>query len=120
MDDWENFAKKAFNLFVGGVSLAVEETQKMLQEMGEQVQILADEAIKEGEAKYNEWCSQQQHYENQPREELRQKLWILLHGDTDLAERLVDLARQKHPNRSEDWYWEKVIYDLERDRDRSR
>ena len=121
MDDWEDFAKKAFNLFVGGVSLAVEETQKRLQEMGDQIQILAEEAIKEGEAKYNEWCSQnesysqQQNYYSKPTEELRRKLWTLVHGDNDLAERLLESARRNHPNRSEDWYWEKVIYDLERD-----
>jgi len=45
MDDLENFTKQAFNFFVEGVSLAVEETQKMLEDVGEQFQTLADEMI---------------------------------------------------------------------------
>lgn len=36
--------------------------------------------------------------------------------DRDVAERLVSSARRSNPGRSEQWYWEKVIYDLNRDR----
>jgi len=32
------------------------------------------------------------------------------------AERLVGRAMSLHPGKPENWYWEKVIWDLERDR----
>ena len=118
MDDLENFTKKAFNFFVEEVSQAFEETQKMLQEVGNRVQTLADEMIQEGERQCNEWFNEQPFYSSQPREELRRKLYPLVHGDWNLAERLLDSARRSNPGHSEDWYWEKVIYDLERDHQR--
>jgi hypothetical protein len=40
----------------------------------------------------------------------------LLNGDSRAATRLVRHARLKNPGRSEIWYLEKVIFDLERDR----
>lgn len=116
MDDLENFIKQSFDSFVEEASHAFEETQKMLQEARDQIQILADEMIREGEAKYNEWFNQQPSYSSRPREELRRRLFPLVHGDWNLAERLLESVRRNHPGRSEDWYWEKVIYDLERDR----
>lgn len=115
MNDLENFTKQMFNFFVEEVSQAFEETQIMLQEVGNQVQIIADEIIQEGERQYNEWFNEQSSYSNQPREELRQRLFPLVHGDWNLAARLLDAVRKNNPGHSEDWYWEKVIYDLERD-----
>lgn len=47
---------------------------------------------------------------------LRKKLMRLLHDDRETANRLLSQAKLKHPNRSVDWYVDKVIYDLERDR----
>lgn len=47
---------------------------------------------------------------------LRKKLLRLLHDDRDTANRLLSQAQRKNPNRSVDWYTDKVIYDLERDR----
>ncbi|WP_017316248.1 hypothetical protein [Mastigocladopsis repens] len=47
---------------------------------------------------------------------LQQKLLSLLHNDWDAANRLLAKVKMKNPNRSVDWYVEKVIYDLERDR----
>ena len=44
------------------------------------------------------------------------KLRRLIGADRDIVARLVQRLRQKHPGRAEDWYWEKAIYDLERDR----
>ncbi|MEA5470546.1 hypothetical protein [Spirulina sp. 06S082] len=41
-----------------------------------------------------------------------------LQGDAKLAERLLDQARLKYPGKSERWYIEKVIYDINRDRGR--
>ncbi|MCL1472800.1 hypothetical protein [Argonema antarcticum] len=115
MDDLETFTKKAFYLVIGGISLTCENIGKTLQELGEQAPIVVDEMIKEGEAKFNEWYSEQQNPSIRPREELRQRLFVLVKGDWDLAERLLHQARENNPGRSEDWYWEKVIYDLERD-----
>lgn len=37
-------------------------------------------------------------------------------GNAQIAERLVSNLRAKHPDRPENWYWEKAIFDLERDR----
>ena len=119
MDDLENFVKQAFESFVEEVNHALEDTEKMLQEVGEQAQIFADEMIREGEAKFNEfnkWLNEQQNHSNQPRWELRQRLFTLVQGDWNLAERLLDSAKMNYPGQTEDWYWEKVIYDLERDR----
>lgn len=45
---------------------------------------------------------------------LRQELFALVHGEQDLAKRLIDWEKRKHPNKSERWYLEKVIYDLRR------
>lgn len=47
---------------------------------------------------------------------LQKKLLRLLHDERDTANRLLYQVKLKNPNRSVDWYAEKVIYDLERDR----
>lgn len=47
---------------------------------------------------------------------LQKKLLRLLHDDRDTANRLLSQAQRKNPNRSADWYADKVIYDLQRDR----
>ncbi|UBF28386.1 hypothetical protein K9N68_11200 [Kovacikia minuta CCNUW1] len=39
-------------------------------------------------------------------------------GDKTLAKRLLNYTRDKYPGKSERWYVEKTIYDLERDRRR--
>ncbi|KAM3093485.1 hypothetical protein ACKFKG_18910 [Phormidesmis sp. 146-35] len=46
------------------------------------------------------------------------KLISLLNGDTAAAHRLFDKAQQRNPGQSNQWYWEKVTWDLERDRRR--
>ncbi len=45
---------------------------------------------------------------------LRRKLLNLVHYDT--ADRLISDAKRQHPGKSERWYLEKVIYDLQRGR----
>ncbi|MGB3239782.1 MAG: tetratricopeptide repeat protein [Geitlerinemataceae cyanobacterium] len=47
---------------------------------------------------------------------LQQRLLMLVGGQWALAERLIEQAKYYYPNMDEDWYLEKVIYDLERDR----
>ncbi len=46
------------------------------------------------------------------------RIMTLLHEDGDLAMRLLSQVNMKNPGKSIDWYVEKVIYDLERDRSR--
>jgi tetratricopeptide (TPR) repeat protein len=53
---------------------------------------------------------------SQPSSELQNRLLRLVGGYWDVAERLINLAKQKNPGMPEDWYWEKVIEDIERDR----
>lgn len=47
---------------------------------------------------------------------LETRLVFLLQNDAQAAHRLVGSARRRHPGRHENWYWEKAIADLERDR----
>ncbi|NEQ16270.1 MAG: tetratricopeptide repeat protein, partial [Moorea sp. SIO3E2] len=49
-----------------------------------------------------------------PSRELQQRLLRLVGGQSDIATRLLDLAKGKYPGMPEKWYWEKVIKDLER------
>jgi hypothetical protein len=46
--------------------------------------------------------------------QLHHELLILLHGQSDTAERLINLEKVKHPGQSKSWYLDKVIYDLKR------
>ncbi|WNZ27732.1 hypothetical protein HJG54_33365 [Leptolyngbya sp. NK1-12] len=50
--------------------------------------------------------------------QLQKKLLRLLHNDRNAAKRLLAHVKQTHPDRSANWVLEKVIYDLERDRNR--
>jgi hypothetical protein len=47
---------------------------------------------------------------------LERKLLKLLGGNRGTANRLIQQSQLRHPEKSADWHWEKVIYDLERDR----
>lgn len=63
--------------------------------------------------------SQRQHQQQHQRQRvnaLQPKLLTLLNGDRATAQRLLHHAKQMNPGRNEDWYFEKVIYDLSRDR----
>ncbi len=51
-----------------------------------------------------------------PSLELQQRLLSLVGGNMAIAQRLIDIAKQDHPNMPEVWYWQKVIFDLESDR----
>jgi hypothetical protein len=53
---------------------------------------------------------------NQVNGKLRGQLLTLLHKDVEAANRLLTQAKFKYPNRTTNWYAEKVIYDLTRDR----
>lgn len=51
-----------------------------------------------------------------PSPAIQQKLLRLIGDDRRIVAGLVERLRQRHPDMPEDWYWEKAIYDLERDR----
>ncbi len=46
----------------------------------------------------------------------KQRLLLLVGGYWEIAERLIEQAKDKYPGNSEQWYWKKVIADLERER----
>ncbi len=46
----------------------------------------------------------------------RKKLLKLLGNNQATADRLISHAKLRNPGEPEQWYWEKVLYDLERDR----
>lgn len=47
---------------------------------------------------------------------LQKRLLRLVNFDKATAKRLISHAKIKYPNKPINWYFEKVIYDLERDR----
>lgn len=56
-------------------------------------------------------------YRNDPRNRyLQTDLLTLLKGDVAAAKRLLVQQRRNNPGQSDNWYLEKVIYDIERDR----
>ncbi|WP_242063488.1 hypothetical protein [Nostoc sp. FACHB-892] len=58
-----------------------------------------------------------QSYRSDPRNRaLQSDLLTLLKGDVATAKRLLLQQRRRKPGQSDNWYLEKVIYDLERDR----
>ncbi|WP_190241035.1 hypothetical protein [Nostoc sp. 'Peltigera membranacea cyanobiont' 210A] len=58
-----------------------------------------------------------QSYRNDPKNRaLQGDLLVLLKGDVATAKRLLLQQRRRNPGQADNWYLEKVIYDLERDR----
>jgi tetratricopeptide (TPR) repeat protein len=55
-----------------------------------------------------------------PSIELQQKLLGLVGGNMEMAQRLVDIAKQDYPNMPEEWYWKKLIFDIEGNSDSDR
>lgn len=48
--------------------------------------------------------------------QLQNKVLLLLNGDRNTANRLLNLAKTRNPQKSVQWCVEKIIYDLQRDR----
>jgi hypothetical protein len=48
--------------------------------------------------------------------ELQRRVIHRLAGDEAAAERLVNRIRQNHPGMPENWYWQRALEDVERDR----
>jgi hypothetical protein len=60
--------------------------------------------------------SLQMQQEQRAIDQLRRRLVMMLRGDADAADGLVESARKAKPFMGEQWYIEKVLSDLERDR----
>lgn len=48
--------------------------------------------------------------------ETRKRATAFAGYDKSRVERLLTAVRRNHPHQSEQWYWEKILYDMERDR----
>jgi len=112
MDKWGRFAEKAHNLFLEGVNMAMEDAEATFREVTDKTQAWMDELVERGEEQYNDWFKPTDTATNR----LHRELLTLLQEDEAVAERLLAHARCNYPNRSEKWYYEKVISDLKRDR----
>jgi Zn-dependent protease len=55
-------------------------------------------------------------FSTQVHPETRKRAIAFAGYDKQRIERLLNDVRRKNPDRSEQWYWEKIIYDMERDR----
>ncbi|MEM8778101.1 MAG: hypothetical protein AAGF26_04365, partial [Cyanobacteria bacterium P01_G01_bin.49] len=117
IEELENLTKKSFYFCLGTTQSILQETQNNLQKLSENTQNFVQETIEIGENSYHNFannefnsygCKYSVSYQ------LRQRMFTLVKGDWALAERLIASEKQKHPNHRESWYWEKVIYDLER------
>lgn len=53
--------------------------------------------------------------DEEPDDDLKNKLFNLVHQDREKAFRIVNSLRQKHSGRSNRWCWEKAVVDIERD-----
>ena len=60
--------------------------------------------------------SQPQSFGAQVSRRTQQQLLRLVNGNRAVALRLVEKVRERNPKRSEQWCWEKAIYDIQRDR----
>ena len=69
-----------------------------------------------GKNKYYKKQKLQFSAKNKPNTHLNRKLLMLLNGDEKAALRLINNVRKNNPGKSNTWYREKVIFDLERDR----
>ncbi len=51
-----------------------------------------------------------------PSLKIQQKLLSMVGGDTHAVNRIINNLKQKYPGKTELWYWEKAMEDLEKDR----
>ncbi|BAZ46545.1 hypothetical protein NIES4102_35810 [Chondrocystis sp. NIES-4102] len=55
-------------------------------------------------------------YKNKLGDSLEKQLLRMLHGDQKAAFRLLRSVKKNYPGKTYRWYYEKVIYDIEKDR----
>ncbi|MEI1375973.1 hypothetical protein PQG02_06885 [Nostoc sp. UHCC 0926] len=117
MDSLINILYLIRNLFVGIVRLMylLEQLRLTLQKLFPHSQTQASYQSTPPRPKSGQKRSSS--YLNDPKNrKLQQDLITMLRGDIATAKRLLRYERQRHPGNSDNWYLEKVIGDLERDR----
>ena len=128
----ENLTEKTFYFCLGATSSIIENTQENLQKLSENAQKTVEELIKIGEDTCDnspEISFPKVHFpevdfpeinfpefktQDYVSQSLKSRLFVLVKGDKNLAQRLITLQKQKNPDHPEKWYWEKVIYELQR------
>lgn len=123
-NEWDELTQNAFNFIVGTASFVAEETDKALRDISERTQAFVDDAIARGETQYEQWVEEGEKggsvkSDDTPSLGLYSKLLRCVNHDRALANRLLNSTIDKYPEESYDWCCEKVIYDLERDRNRA-
>ncbi|MBD2462163.1 hypothetical protein H6G89_14015 [Oscillatoria sp. FACHB-1407] len=119
MDDLTDFLQKTMYLGVGLAAYAFEKIEHLdesLAELHRQTQRTVEELIDKGEqvvAQNNQTNSASTNWQVRP---LHRRLLELVNGNEELANRLVERTRMSNPDQTLIWVYEKVIYDLERDR----
>lgn len=108
----EKIGNEIFCSVVLGSIDVLKGTKEILLELSYNTQTFLDDAIADAEIAYNE----RKHYQEFPNEELKQRLYTLVGGNKEIAERLIASEQEKNPGHPEKWYWEKVVYEMERDR----
>ncbi|MBE7381021.1 MAG: tetratricopeptide repeat protein [Leptolyngbya sp. SIO1E4] len=109
-------SQQAATLFVS------QSNQEMAQQMREAVQTLqgslkqAAQQAKAYQAHVRKQATLQAAAAGRPSRAVQRKLFRLVGDDRKIAVGLVQRLKLKHPGKPEDWYWEKAIYDLSRDR----
>ncbi|MEH2287154.1 hypothetical protein [Nostoc sp.] len=117
MDSLINILYLIRNLIIGFVRLIylLEQLQLTLQKLFPRRQTQASYQSSPPRPKSGQKWSKS--YLNDPRNrQLQHDLIAMLHGDIAIAKRLLQQQRQLHRGQSDNWYLEKVIEDLKRDR----
>ncbi|GAB4210441.1 MAG: hypothetical protein OHK0012_00680 [Synechococcales cyanobacterium] len=112
MNEFELMLQRSLYLLIGGASLCAKEASHLVETLGQRTEAAVDHLVREGEAVWQEWNAAAG---TMAHPALKARLYELVRGDWELAERLLAQARAANPGHSEDWYYDKVIYDLHRD-----
>ncbi|NER84214.1 MAG: tetratricopeptide repeat protein [Leptolyngbya sp. SIO1D8] len=120
--DWGNLQGAIDDCQKAATLFAAQADQTMAQQMREAVQTLQASiqrttqqavAYQTRERTRATW---QAASAGRPSPAVQRKLLRLVGDDRKIAVGLVQRLKLKHPGKHEDWYWEKAIYDLMRDR----
>lgn len=103
-----------------GAKHQVRQLEKQIEILYPMIEQINPVYLPKSSIKFPFWQSPANEKQSFPFEQGRAKdkklLLQLLDGDRQKANRLLELARSQHPNRSIHWYFEKALYDLRRDR----
>ncbi len=118
MDSFNDFFQKTV-YFGAGLAAYMVETVEHLDEnfasLQVEVQQTIDDLIERGEQVVSQTTQPSDRVSAQVAP-LHRRLVLLLNGNEALARHLIEQACEQHPERALVWVYEKVIYDLERDR----